>query len=247
MPTVLITRAAHQAEPLKSQLETLGFQTLLQPVVKILPPENWGEVDAAVRQLLHKESADNFDWLVFSSTNGVQFFFDRYKHLNNVKIAVVGEGTNQTLFERTGRYADVVPERFNADSVAEQLLSEANAGKRFFLFRADRGRDVLKRKLQEAGGTVHGIVIYRSVDVKEPLPEIIKAVENGQIDYATVTSSAVAGSLVEMFGKHLRNVKLVSISPLTSQTLCGLGFPPQYEAQEASMGGIVRVFQEKGI
>ncbi|MCL2709718.1 MAG: ribonuclease P protein component [Planctomycetaceae bacterium] len=238
-PTVLLTRAAHQVEPVKSKLEPLGFRVLLQPTIDILPPESWTEIDEAIQSLRQGQ----FDWLIFSSSNGVHSFFDRVEHLRAVtvgeRIAVVGTGTDEALYQRTGRRADIVPETFTAEGVAEALAAQANKGKQFLHLRASRGRDVIKRLLTEAGGSVTEIAVYRSVDRTQADPMITEFMQQGKIDYVTVTSSAIAASLVAMFGELLRQTSLISISPITSQTLCDLGFPPQRETTEASLDGIV--------
>ena len=250
-PTVLLTRPEHQAEPMKSQLETLGFQVLVQPTIDILPPESWQETDETIQQLRQGE----FDWLIFSSSNGIRFFFDRMEnnpHPNplpegeGTKIAVVGSGTGAALYQRTGRHADIVPKTFTAEGVAEALLPEAKQGKRFLHLRASRGRDVLKRSLIDAGGVVIEIAVYQSKDRTHADPQIVDLMRSGKIDFVTVTSSAIAGSLAKMFGELLRQTSLVSISPITSETLCNLGFPSQREANEASPAGILAVLQTRG-
>ena len=247
-PTVLLTRAAHQAEPVKTELETLGFRVLLQPTIDILPPESWEETDDAIQKLQNGE----FDWLIFSSSNGVHAFFDRIDTNGNLRaanvrerIAVVGHGTEAALYQRMGRHADVVPEIFTAEGVADALLPEAQQGKRFLHLRANRGRDVLKRLLTEAGGNVTEVAVYRSVDRTHPDPQIVELMQSGKIDFVTVTSSAIANALVNMFGEVLRQTSLISISPVTSQTLCDLGFPPHCEADEASLAGIVSALKSE--
>jgi ribonuclease P protein component len=237
-PIVLLTRAEHQSEPIKSQLETLGFQVFMQPAIDILPPESWQETDEAIEQL----RIGKFDWLLFSSSNGIHSFFDRITDswsAEGIKIAVVGNGNDTMLFERIGRHADVVPEKFTAEGVAASLEKEARQGKRFLHLRANRGRDVLKRMLTESGGNVTEIAVYRSMDRIHAEPQIVELMRQGRIDYVTVTSSAIARSLVGMFGELLRQTLLISISPITSKTLGDLGFPPHREADEASFGGIV--------
>jgi uroporphyrinogen III methyltransferase/synthase len=208
-----------------------------------LPPQDWAETDGAIQKLL----AGEFDWIVFSSSNGIHTFFDRATSFSlpngkgTLKIAVVGKGTDSTLYQRTGMHADVVPETFTAEGIAEALSADARPGKRFLHLRASRGRDVLKRLLTEAGGSVTEIVVYRSVDRTHSDPKIAEFMKRGGIDFVTVTSSAIAKSLVNMFGELLRQTCLVSISPITSQTLSNLGFPPHREAEEASLAGIVNV------
>jgi ribonuclease P protein component len=242
IPTVLLTRPEHQAEPAKTQLETLGFQVFIQPVIDIFPPESWHETDEAIQQL----RSGGFDWLVFSSSNGIHSFFDRLGTVEmpaEIRIAVIGNSTDAALYQQIGRHADLVPKTFTAEGVAEALLTEAKQGKRFLHLRASRGRDVLKRSLTEAGGCVSEIAVYQSVDRTQVDPQIAELMRQGSIDYITVTSSAIARSLVHMFGDMLRQTCLVSISPITTKTLCDLGFPPQKEASEASLVGIVAVLR----
>lgn len=240
-PTILLTRSEHQANPIKSELETLGFQVLTQPAIDILPPESWQEIDNVCGQLQRGDR----DWLIFSSSNGIRFFFDRAApyQAENIKIAVVGSGTDAALYERIGRYADIVPQTYTAEGVVEALSMEASQGKHFLHLRANRGRDVIKNHLTALGGFVTEIAVYRSVDRPHPEPMIMNLMQQGRIDYVTVTSSAIARSLVNMFGELLRQTKLISISPVTSKMLMELGFPPHREAKEFSLTGIVNALR----
>ena len=239
-PTVLLVRPEHQAESSKVQLESLGFRVLIQPVIDILPPESWQETDDAIQKL--RQGA--FDWLIFSSSNGIHSFFDRLGNsLPDIQIAVVGNSTDSTLHQRLGRHADVVPKTFTAEGVTEALMAEAEQGKRFLHFRASRGRDVIKRLLTGAGGSVTEVAVYRSIDRIHAEPLIMEFMQRGDIDFVAVTSSAIAQSLVNMFGDLLRQTRLISISPITTKTLCDLGFPPHREASEASFAEIVNAIR----
>ena len=250
-PTVLLTRPEYQCEPMKTELETLGFQVLLQPTIDILPPDSWQKTDEAIQKLRQGK----FDWLIFSSSNGVHSFYDRIEEAaddrqrtaaeGTIRIAAVGSSTDAALYQRTGRHADVVPETFTAEGLAETLLPEARQGKRFLSTRANRGRDVLQRLLTEAGGSVTEIAVYRSVDRTDANPKTAELMQNGNIDFVTVTSSAIATSLVKMFGESLRQTSLISISSITSETLRRLGFPPQREANESSHAGIIKVLDQR--
>jgi uroporphyrinogen III methyltransferase/synthase len=267
MPTVLLTRPKHLVRPLQADLELLGWTVLLQPTIEICPPDSWFPVDDVIRRILfdHEHNKNSFDWLVFSSVNGIQFFFDRDQSLKEeknetdktifdilqkqleflqpIRIAVIGAETDAALQRRIGKRADILPKIFSIEGILEHLLKEAQDGKRFLLLRANRGRELLRQRLQEAGGVVTEVVVYKSVDVKYPSPEIVESMRLGNIHYVTVTSSAIGCSLVKMFGNDLRRCKLVSISPITSKTLRELGFPPQYEAQTASIKGILDVLK----
>jgi uroporphyrinogen III methyltransferase/synthase len=241
---VMVTRPAHQAEGLRGPLEELGADVILQPAIEIAEPLDWSPVDAAIGHL------ERFDWVVFSSTNGVQFFLNRIvqaggdmRCLGRAKLAVVGPGTAEEL-ARYHLKADVQPEEFRAEALAAALRSNA-AGQRFLLIRASRGREVLAEELRAAGGEVTQVVAYQSVDAPVR-DEVRRTLASGGIHWITVTSSAIARSLVAMFGEDLRRAKLASISPITSQTLRELGFEPAVEATEYTMPGVVQAILRAG-
>jgi uroporphyrinogen III methyltransferase / synthase len=157
--------------------------------------------------------------------------------LPSVKLAAMGPGTAGQLAEYHLR-ADVVPELFQAEALAASLCREAK-GRRFLLARASRGREVLAEQLAAAGAEVEQIVVYSSVDVESPDPQIAAMLAQSQIDWITVTSSAIARSLARLFGDALRQGRLASISPLTSGVLRGLGYAPAVEAAEATLPALV--------
>jgi uroporphyrinogen III methyltransferase/synthase len=138
--------------------------------------------------------------------------------------------------------ADAVPDEFRAESLAVTLAENAR-GKRFLLARASRGRELLAEELTAAGGIVEQVVVYQSTDVTVPDPTISELLRAGKIDWVTVTSSAIAKSLVGMFGEDLKRTKLVSISPITSGILRELGFEPAAEANEYTMAGVVEAIR----
>jgi len=238
---VMVTRPYDPRDPLSEQLRQLGAEVMVQPAIRIGPPPDWRPVDAALARL------DQFDWLVFSSANGVRAFFDRARQIQSPpllqqiasrpKLAAIGPGTADEL----GRFqlcADLVPEQFRAERLAEALRLQA-AGRRFLLIRASRGREVLAEQLLAAGGTVEQVVVYSSTDVERPDPEVAAILRAGGIDWITVTSSSIARSLKRLFGDDLHRAKLASISPLTSQTLRELGHAPAAEAAEYTLPGLV--------
>jgi uroporphyrinogen III methyltransferase/synthase len=235
---VLVTRPEGQANPLRDQLEALGAEVLVQPAIEITDPGDWSPVDAALASL------GSYDWLVFSSSNGVERLLSRLlatggdlRRLGAVKLAAIGPGTAEALADWRLK-PDLVPDEFRAEALADALAKGAQ-GKRFLLARASRGREVLAERLGAAGATVDQVVVYRSTDVAEPDAEVAAAIEAGRIDWVTVTSSAIARSLVQMFGASLKRTKLVSISPITSATLRELGHEPAAEAKDYTMDGVV--------
>jgi uroporphyrinogen III methyltransferase/synthase len=235
---ILVTRPELQSETLRGCLEELGANVLLQPAIEIGPPADWGSVDQTLGRL------SQFDWLVFSSANGVRYLLERLlasgrdlRSLSAVRLAAIGPGTAAEL-SGYRLNVDLVPAEYRAESLAEALASEA-PGKRFLLARASRGREVLAEQLTADGGVVEQIVVYRSTDCPEPDAEVASALASGQIDYTTVTSSAIARSLARLFGSDLGKSRLASISPITSDTLRQCGFEPAVEATSYTTQGIV--------
>jgi uroporphyrinogen III methyltransferase / synthase len=234
---IMVTRAEGPADPLPAQLRELGADVVLQPVIRISPPPDWHPVDEALARL------HEFDWLVFSSANGVRYLFERIKgsgvFIQRVppRIAAMGPGTAEALAPY-GLHADLVPEQFRAEALAEALTPYA-AGRRFLLARASRGREVLAEQLTAAGAMVEQIVVYTSSDVEQPEADIAALLQSGRIDWITVTSSAIARSLAKLFGGELHRAKLVSISPITSDVLRELGYAPAVEARQYTISGLV--------
>lgn len=235
---VLVTRPPAGRDPLRRQLAELGAKVLAQPVIEIGPPADWQLVDAALRRL------GEFDWLVFSSGNGVRAVLDRIgqhhgdlRILGGTRLAAIGPGTAEALAGYHLR-ADLVPTEFRAESLAD-ALAPLVGGRRVLLARASRGREVLAERLRKAGAQVEQVVVYQSRDVVAADPETQAALRSGQIDWVTVTSSAIARSLVALYGQDLRQSKLASISPVTSATLVELGFPPAAQAATYTIPGLV--------
>ena len=235
---VLVTRPAHQANAMAQPFLELGAEVLYQPAIEIGPPRDWDPVDRAITQL------NEFDWLVFSSRNGVEFFLRRlreqshdWRALAHLKLAAIGPATAQALAEW---YLDVDlhAEQYRAEALAGELAPLAK-GQRFLLLRASRGREVLADSLCEAGAKVEQVAAYESRDVTAADPTIAKAMATGAIDWTTASSSSTARSLVHLFGESLKQTKLVAISPLTGRVLTELGYPPAAVATEYNTEGVV--------
>jgi len=234
---VMVTRPRHQAHVLDSLLTELGADVVLQPAIEIEPPPSWEPVDRAIEQL------ERFNWIVFSSANGVNYFLERLlqqtdlRRLGHVRFAAVGPGTAEAL-AAYHLNADVVPEEYRAEALAAALAEPARQGQSFLLIRASRGREVLADELRAAGGTVEQVVCYFSRDVTQPDEDVAAAIGEGRIQWVTVTSSAIARSLHALFGDALKQTQLASISPVTSATLRELGLEPAAEATVYTMHGL---------
>lgn len=239
---VLVTRPSGEADDSASSLEALGAEVLLAPTIAIRPLEDFGAVDSAIDRLA------TFDWLVFTSANGVRAFLDRLealgrdlRALGQIHLAAIGPATATALRDYHLR-ADLVPESYRSEALAEALRSRVE-GCRVLLARADRGRTVLKDELQ-AIADVEQVAVYRNVDA-ESLPEgVDDRLRDGTVDWITATSSAMVERLhgllpPEARARVGREVKLASLSPVTSAAARRLGWEIATEASVYTWDGLV--------
>lgn len=236
--TVLVTRPIHQASDLASKLRELGANVLFQPAIEIAPPAEWSAVDAMIDRL------GEFQWLVFSSANGVQHFLNRLfelgrdvRALANTRLAAIGPATVEALAQYHLR-ADACPDSYRAEALAETLAPHTR-GQRVLLLRASRGREVLAEMLAATGARVEQVVVYESRDVLSPDAETSALMAAGKIDFTTVTSSAIARGLANLFGDSLGKTRLAAISPLTAEVLSDLGHTPSIVAKTYTSDGLV--------
>lgn len=240
---VLLTRPRGQSRELAEQLERYGAVPLLLPAVEVREPDDWQAVDDALSRL------HQFDWLVFTSVNGVHFFLRRLfetgrdlRALGAVKLAAIGPVTAAALREYHLN-ADVVPAEYRSESLAA-ALKPAVAGSRVLLARADRGRELLRDELATVA-QVNQVAVYSQVDAVATDSEAFDWVRRGEIDYVTLTSSNIARAFLRALDPICRrriesgDVRLVSISPVTTAAVAEFGLPVYREATEYTSAGLV--------
>lgn len=231
---VLVTRAAEQVDELSAPLRQLGAEVLAQPAITIAPLASTDQLDHEIDNLAA------YDYLVFSSRNGVKFFMDQWlrrrgdvRGLAGVQLAVVGSRTGDAL-RHYHLCADVEGPELTARSLAAVLAPTA-AGKRFLLVRASRGPQTLAEELTAAGGQVHSVVAYQHRDVAAADPALLQQLAAGEIDWVTLTSDAIARSTVRLLGEHLYRCRLASLASGVTQTVRSLGFEVAAEAAQPTM------------
>jgi uroporphyrinogen III methyltransferase/synthase len=243
---VLVTRPAHQTAEMIRQLEHLGAVVYHLPSVTIREPADLAPLDAALTRLRQHE----WDWLVFTSANGVHALLRRLdalgrdvRDLGSVKLAAIGPKTADALREYHLR-ADVVPaSTYSSEGLADELKPLV-AGKRILLARANRGRDHLRRELSTVA-TVEQVTVYDQVDAVEPGADVIDHLRRGEIRYVTLSSSNIARVVLNSFDETIRGrvergeIKLVAISPETGNAIRELGFPVAAEATEFTADGLI--------
>ena len=243
---VLVTRPAHQAAEMVRKLEHLGAVVYQLPSVAIREPADFTALDRAFEQLRQRE----WDWLVFTSVNGVHALLRRVdalgrdlRDLGSVKLAAIGPKTAEALREYRLR-ADVVPDTtFSSEGLANVLKPHV-AGKRVLLARANRGRDLLRAELAKVA-TVEQVTVYDQVDVVEPDATVLDHLRRGEIRFVTLTSSNIARGVLNAFDETIRGrvergeIRLVAISPETGDAVRGLGYPVAAEATEFTTEGLI--------
>lgn len=243
--TVLVAGSKRTSSKLRQRLSVLGAEVLTQAAIRIAPPRDWTATDAVLDRM------DEYDWIVFTSGNGVDGFLDRVfqkggdaRSLGRVRLAALGKGTA----ERLSHYhlkADLIPERVDPAALARDLVADAPGGA-FLLARAADDRPLLADELEESGAAVDQIPVYRTLEIKDPNQDVADALNAGEVAWITVTSSPTARSLAQLYGEALKSAKIVSISPLTSATLRDLGFEPTIEATPHTVDGMIEALQGGG-
>jgi len=241
--TVVITRARAQASELVRRLTDLGAACLECPTIKVVPPEDGSPLDTAIDNL------GTYDWLVFTSANGVSFFFERLyekdkdvRALKDVSTAAIGPATAKRLRD-FGFKSDIIPESYQAESVVEAFKQEPMNGKRVLLPRAKEARPVLPVELRKMGAIVDEIAAYQTEQARENVDVLIKRLEEDSIDLLTFTSSSTVRNFKALlphdrFESLIKGVTVASIGPITADTAKELGFKVDIMAQDYTIDGL---------
>jgi uroporphyrinogen III methyltransferase / synthase len=242
---VVVTRARTQAGELSRDLENLGAEVHEFPTIEICPPDDFGPLDAAVRDL------DSFGLIIFTSVNGVEAFLKRLLHHGldlralprAAKVAAIGPATAERI-EQAGLRVDVVPEEYRAEALIEALGAHPLAGERVLIPRAKVAREVLPEKLREAGADVYVPPAYESVPSSEGKGELFLRLQSGEIDCVTFTASSTVENFVEAFGAEeaarlLARTRVACIGPITAGTARKHGLRVDAEGKEYTIPGLI--------
>lgn len=244
---ILVTRTREQASKLTELLEDLGAEVLEIPLIKIVPLIN-EEV------LLSLKKIEDYDWIVFTSENGVKILMETLfrlgkdvRALGRAKLAVIGKATEEAL-KRWGLQADLVPENtFTQEGLLEAFSKVKVEGKTFLIPRAKEAREVLPEKLRAMGGKVEVLPIYETIFPVDSEEKIREALISG-VDVITFTSSSMVRNFFKTiersYIKDLDKVVFASIGPITSQELTKHGITPTIEAKFSTIEGLVEAIKE---
>jgi uroporphyrinogen III methyltransferase/synthase len=231
---IVVTRAREQAGALAASLSALGALVIELPTIEIRPPADPAPLDRAIACL------PSYDWLIFTSANGVRAFIDRLPDLRALrgKICAIGPATRAAI-EALHLRADLMAEEYVAEGLLRAFDAEPLTGKRVLLPRAAVARDLIPQELSKRGAHVDVVEAYRTVppdDLRARIQETIAV----KPDAITFTSSSTVKNFVEAAGADsLAGVKAISIGPITTQAARELGIAIAAQAQVYSSDGLV--------
>ncbi|MBI3966811.1 MAG: uroporphyrinogen-III synthase [Chloroflexi bacterium] len=238
---VLVTRSQHQAETLTKSLRLAGATVVDLPIIEIEPAPA-ADLDDAFDQL------DSFDWIAFTSANGVAVFWDQLwargldsRALHHSSLAAIGPATERALRQR-GLRADFVPGEHVAEALSAGLVSLGVGGGRVLLLQAAGARETLAVALEESGATVNRLPLYRNVVPVSAEARASRLFEAGVVDVVTFTSSSTVENLLRVIGERvdlLRRTTIACIGPITARTAEQHGLTVHVCASEHTAGGLV--------
>jgi uroporphyrinogen III methyltransferase/synthase len=240
---IVITRPEKQADDLARLLINEGANSIHFPTIKIIPPTDWHDLDAAIKKL------EDYDWLIFTSANGVAFFFERLfakakdiRDLKGIKICCIGPATAQQV-ESKGIKVDLVPEKFISEGILESFSRINLRGKKILIARAAKARDVLPAGLKKSGAKVDVVTAYETVNSGKKKNEMETLFKEDQVDVITFTSSSTVNNFMKIMGRNFslpKGVKIACIGPVTAAAAARAGFSVDIHQEEYTMEGLVQ-------
>ena len=249
--TIIVTRSRDQASEFSEQLIELGANVLEYPTIHITSPDDFGPLDRELRRL------ESTDWLIFTSVNGVDAFFNRIfelgrdvRDLKGVKICSIGPATTERIkgFHVT---IDCQPPKYVAESVVEALKKvEELKGKRFLMPRTDIARSYIPEELEKMGAEVSDIIAYKTVLATDGDNMVLDKLKDGEVDIVTFTSASTVKNFVKIIGENnlsafKNNVQFASIGPITTESAEEMDIDISIKADEYTIPGLVQAIVEK--
>ena len=238
---IVVTRPTHQSQGLVDTLEELGATVIEYPVIKI---ESNADTELLLKVI---NQIQDYQWMVFTSANGVNIFFDQLKiwkkdirHLQGLKFAVVGAVTQKALEER-GVYADYVPDQFTTAHLCEGLLNRVESKDKLLLLRSEIASKELTNGLSKKGIAFDDVPVYNTIENKQEHSELPELINKNRIDYIIFTSPSTVHSFKSIFGEECtRNMsaECICIGPVTAKAV---------EESGMKIAGVADEYLEEGI
>ena len=240
---IVITRAREQASDMVARLTDIGAECIEAPTIQVIPPDDCEPLDTAIDHL------SVYDWLIFTSVNGVNAFFDRLftkgmdvRSLHHLQTAVIGPATSKRLFD-FGIKSDIIPESYRAESVVEAFANMDIKDKKMLLPRAAQARPILPVELSRMGAVVNEVIAYRTKAVYDNADFLLTQLNERKIDIITFTSSSTVKNFHALipqkdFKRLMKHVVIASIGPITADTARNLGFDVHIVAESFTIPGL---------
>lgn len=243
---IVVTRARKQASALVQKIQSLGGIPLEFPTIEIVKKPDLSELKLAQNNL------QSYNWIIFTSANAVDIFFDELsannhdiRDLYGVKLGAIGPATKEKL-RCKGLKVDLMPEEYVAEGILQAMSQLSSPGERVLMPRAEGARDILPKTLAEKGLKVDEIIIYSARPASGQQLNIIEKIVMGEIDYLTFTSSSTVQNFVEIVGpekiKLLNDkVTIVCIGPITAEKARESGLTVNFVAGKYTIEGLLEV------
>jgi len=252
--TVVITRALAQADDFAGELQKYGAEVVLCPTIEISEPDSYERLDEAIDHLY------GYDWLVFTSVNGVDYFFQRLKarqrdtsDLDELRVCAIGEATAERLHD-LHIHVDVIPEEFKAEGVFEALKSfvggvDGLKNLNVLIPRASVARDYLPRALEESGVRVDVVPAYRTSLPANLDRGRVAAMLSGGTDCIAFTSSSTVRNLAQLFDTQdlreaLAGVVIACIGDITATTAAEYGLTVGIQPDDFTIPSLARAIAD---
>jgi uroporphyrinogen III methyltransferase/synthase len=235
---IVVTRDHRQAAELAEPLEELGAEVIQVPAIQIVPASDTEPLDQAIARLR------TYDWLIFTSVNGVRFFMERLDASSrdlrslSAKICAIGPATREAV-EAFHLKVDLMPQEYVAESLVQAFTEEHLSGRRILLPRAAVARDVVPKELMRRGASVDVVEAYRTIAPAHILERTADALARKPHWIAFGSSSTVKNLEQAAEPNGLRGIKIASIGPVTSQTVRECGLEVDAEADPHTMEGLI--------
>ncbi|MGO4888598.1 uroporphyrinogen-III synthase [Anaerobacillus sp. MEB173] len=245
----MVTRAKAQAFALSNKIEQYGGIAIEVPLIAFQPPKNAEPIYQAI------EHIHNFKWIVFTSANGIDYFFESLKEsnrstssLSSLKVAVVGAKTEERLMAY-GIKADLIPKEFVAESLLESLLEHVNSETPVLIPRGNLAREIIPNGLRKKGIPVTELDVYETVLAGEAKHTLIGLLQGNDLDVITFTSPSTVDHFVQVLeGTNWRNeinmIQIACIGPITAQAVEKNGLTPDIVAKEYTIHGLLQAIAE---
>ena len=242
---ILVTRARSQALSLAQRIEILGGEVVEFPTIEVKPPTSYEPLDEAIKQIA------NYDWLIFTSVNGVEQFLHRFEKLGKniaglagIEVGAIGPETARRL--TTAQIQPrLVPKVYQAEGILETLIPENVLGKRVLIPRAAKARDILPETLRQWGARVDVVEAYQTVLPEADVSALCRLLRDGAIDVITFTSSSTVTNFAVMLRDQdlprlLSRTVIACIGPITQKTVEDLGMRAEVVSEEFTIPGLVK-------